>query len=114
MSEKLFISGCIPARFFLVYLTYKSNKYPKLQNFLGFIYLLISLGFFYLFITNQRLNAPEGGGDTWWSNIRIVHSIFYFIASLMCFANNPNAYLLLLSDLIFGIGAFVNHRYFKI
>lgn len=98
-------------RLLLVYLSYILVKYPYYQKLLGILLLILSLSFFYLYSTNKRLDAREAGGYTWWARLRPIHGIFYLIAAILCFQNSKQAYLILLIDVMFGIGAFVNYRY---
>ena len=104
-SALLFLFGCIPVRILLVYI---STIIPldKLK-FFGVPLLLVSLGFLYLYFTNGRLNAPEAGGVTWWSNIRIIHGLLYLAASIYAFQGKPFVWIPLSLDLIFGFIAFI-------
>ena len=63
----LFLLCCIPLRI-LIALTpiYVSNAW---MPYLGVLLLAISAGFFILYLGNLRLDAPEGGGITWWSGL---------------------------------------------
>jgi hypothetical protein len=110
-SKLLFLLGCIPTRILLIYMTYISIKYPDYQKLLGLLLLTISFSFFYLFLYNKRLDAYEAGGYTWWARLRPVHGIFYLVAGIMCLRNNSKAYLILICDLVFGLGAFINYRF---
>jgi hypothetical protein len=53
------------------------------------MFLLIGLGFLSLYATNSRLNAPEGGGVTWWAPYRVVHGLLYLAAAAMLYLNKP-------------------------
>lgn len=110
-SKLLFLTCCIPMRILLVYLAYITYKYPYYQKLLGILLLIFSISFFYLFLENKRLNAFEAGGYTWWARVRPIHGLFFLIAGIMCLQNNKQAYLILLCDVVFGLGAFINHRF---
>jgi hypothetical protein len=103
-SKLLFLLGCIPVRILLVYI---STQIPqdKLKYF-GILLLLISISFLFLYFTNGRMNAPEAGGVTWWSNLRIMHGLFYLAAAVYAFQGKPQVWIPLLIDVIFGIFAF--------
>ena len=108
-SKLLFLLGCIPTRLFLVYL---STIIPSDKlKFFGIPLLLVSLGFMFLYFTNERLNAPEAGGVTWWSNLRIIHGLLYLAASIYAFQSNPLVWVPLLIDVIFGFVVFIIHNF---
>ena len=104
-----FIFLCIPARIFLAYISrIIPDKYLKIY---GILLLLMGLSFLYLFITNSRLNAPEAGGKTWWSQFRILIGIFYIIAAIYAFQGKRNLiWIPLAIDIIFGIIIFGMHH----
>ena len=66
-----FLLGCIGMRTILailpIYLPYNWLQLFSLPIF------LIGAYFLYLYFTDGRLNAPEGGGNTWWANYRLLH-----------------------------------------
>ena len=104
-----FLLLCIPARLFLTFLAYKLTD-KKLQIF-GIFILLIGLCFLYLYFGKKRLDAPEGGGNTWWSKYRIVHSIFYMAAGALAIEGNICCWIPLMLDVIFGLTIFIiQHR----
>lgn len=106
MRANLFIWMCVPFRLYIAWLP-QENKHLKL---LGIGLAFISIINFYLYVTNSRLNAYEGGGNTWWSKFRILHSLLYAIASVMLFQNNINASIPLALDVIIGIILFFTLR----
>ena len=105
MSKLLFLLGCIPARLLLVYL---STKIPNDKLF-GFLLLSISISFLYLYFTNGRMNAPEAGGTTWWSPLRLVHGLLYLAAAIYSFQGKNIVWVPLLIDVIFGFFSFILH-----
>ena len=104
-----FIFLCIPARIFLAYISrIIPDKYLKIY---GILLLLMGLSFLYLFITNSRLNAPEAGGKTWWSQFRILIGFFYITAAVYSFQGKRDLiWIPLAIDIIFGIIIFVMHH----
>lgn len=83
----LFLCLCTPIRILIAWLPF----YVKLNNMFILIYtcflFLIGISFLILYIFELRLNAPEGGGYTWWHSHRIVHSIFFLLSSIILFLN---------------------------
>ena len=100
-----FIFLCIPARIFLAYISrIIPDKYLKIY---GILLLLMGLSFLYLFITNSRLNAPEAGGKTWWSQFRIIIGFFYIAAAVYAFQGKRNLiWIPLAMDIVFGLTIF--------
>ena len=64
-----FITFCLTARISLALLA----KYlsPTSLQYMGYITLIPAFGFLYLYFSNSRLNAGEGGGKTWWHNFKL-------------------------------------------
>ena len=58
-------------------------------------------------ITNGRLNAPEGGGVTWWKNLRLLHGSLFICAAIYAFNKDNYAYIPLLIDPIVGLFSFI-------
>jgi hypothetical protein len=102
----LFLFGCIPTRLLLVYIAKYGSK--ELIKLLAYISLIISFTFMYLYLTNKRQTGVEVFGDKiWWNKIRPIHSIFYLLFAIYVFNNNPNAWIFLLIDAIFGLLSFI-------
>jgi hypothetical protein len=98
-SKTLFLLGCIPARALLAWYT---KKYPSTKN-LGYVLLVIAVGFMYLYFNNLRLNAKEAsGGVTWWAPYRIIHGLLYLAAAIYMFKDPKHAWIPLASDVILG------------
>tara|TARA_Y100001970_G_C13832716_1_gene650527 strand:+ start:236 stop:586 length:351 start_codon:yes stop_codon:yes gene_type:complete len=97
---KYFFVGCIPVRIIIALLPIFINK--SYLFYYGIVLFCISLSFAYLYFNNLRLNAPEGGGITWWAEYRIIHVILYLIAALFAFQGMKIATVPLLLDMVFG------------
>ena len=104
----LFIFACIPIRLFLAYLPQILPTY-LLQPF-GIVIMTMAIGFAYLGITGKRMQAGEGGGKTWWADIRLVHAGLLGTASLYLLMKNRTASVPLMLDSISGILFFFNMR----
>lgn len=110
-SKLLFLLCCIPTRLLLALLAYKIDE--KYLQYLSILFIGIGLSFFYLYITNSRLNAPEANGTTWWKEIRPIHGAFYLTAGIYAYKRSRISALLILIDAIFGLSAFVYQFSFR-
>ena len=104
----LFLFGCILTRLLFVYLARFGSK--TILNLIGYIALLPAFGFLYLWLFNKRQFGLEAGGEVWWKNFRIVHSMLYFVFAYMAITSNKNAWIALAIDVIFGLGLFFKHN----
>ena len=101
-SVLAFLLFCIPAR---IIIALSSQFVPNDYLYIYATFLLIiGLSFVYLFITNSRLNAPEAGGRTWWSQFRIIIGFFYIAAAVYAFQGRRDLiWIPLAMDIIFGL-----------
>ena len=108
-SVLLFLAICIPTRILFAL----SSQYIPMEylKYFGLLLLTISLSFFYLFLTNSRLNAPEAGGKTWWASFRPIIGSLYLASALYCFTGKRKLILIPMAiDIIFGIILFLLHH----
>ena len=131
----LFALGCIPSRVVVatlplympdVFNAYKSTSRTSSASLSSslrihedkqwFVHLytailfIISFAFFYLWYANMRLDAPEGGGTTWWKSIRPIHSLLYLIAGLLSMAKMfGELAAVLLIDVAVGVVAWLHN-----
>jgi len=104
-----FILYCIPIRLIISLLPlYLSKKY---LFYYGAILLMIALSFLYLYFTNQRLNAPEAEGHTWWAKFRLIHGLLYLCGAIYCIQGKNIAYIPLLADTLIGIKLYLSYHY---
>ena len=95
----LFFGLCIPIRLIIAILPlYISNN-----KWYRFFLVYLGLSFLYLYLSNERLDAIEGGGITWWKDLRIIHGILYLLAAFYLINNNKLSNILLISDIIVGL-----------
>lgn len=100
---------CIPLRTILAVIPIYLDK--KYLQFYGIFLSLIMMGFFYLYFNNLRLNAPEGGGTTWWSDYRLLHASLYMCAVIYALQKKRTAWIPLGIDVLVGMVLFL-HRHF--
>lgn len=106
-----FILLCIPARIIIAYLPQVLSR-PHLKLYSLFIFL-IGISFLYLYFSNSRLTAFEGGGVTWWKDFRLIHGVLYITGAYYLFNEERKASIPLLMDVLLGIVLFINHRFIK-
>ena len=54
----------------------------------------------YLYFIKGRMNAPEGGGTTWWANYRLIHGLLYICASIYLLQEERLAWIPLTMDVL--------------
>ena len=97
----LFFFLCIPLRLLLAYIP---QVLPKPYFFVfGVMIGLMGLGFLYHAFANTRLQAPEGGGQTWWASYRFIHGMLFMTALIYLIKKDRKASIPLLIDVILGI-----------
>jgi hypothetical protein len=106
-SQSLFLFACIPTRLLLVFLAFYLKSFNL--RLLGLILISISAGFFYLYFTKSRMDAPEAGGKTWWYKVRPIHGSLLLLAGILCILGNKYAYIFLLIDVLLGLSFFTLH-----
>ena len=106
----IFLFGCIGLRvLFVIIAKYINIKYLK---YLGYVALLPAIGFMYLYISGIRNTGLGGFGQKiWWSNLRPIHSILYFLFAYNAIIGNKNAWIYLLADVLVGLLSFLIYHY---
>ena len=99
---------CISFRIIPIYIMY---KFKNTQKYFRLIYLIISCFFLYKFYNHNNTDVGFFGGDIWWNNLRIVHSIYYILwCAISMYYSNKHTELLLIFDLLIGIITYVNKK----
>jgi len=104
-----FLFGCMLARLLMDYIAKIINI--NYLPYYGIITFIISG----MFLKNYINNFPKigfFGNKVWWNNNRLIHSLLYFIFSIMAFYKNKNSWTILLVDALFGLITFI-FKYFK-
>jgi hypothetical protein len=96
--------GCIGARLFLVILA-KNALLPWLK-IMGYLALLPSLGFMYLFLSGSRKGTGAFGEKIWWESLRPFHSLLYFLFALFAIKGRREAWVFLFLDVVIGSAGF--------
>lgn len=103
-----FVFGCLTSRLALAGLPLVLPK--KWLPLYGIPILAMGIGFLYLFFSEGRLKAPEGGGETWWASFRLVHGALYLAAAVFLLRGDRRGALPLSIDFVLGAGLFTAHR----
>ena len=106
----LFIFGCIGSRLLFVYISKIINI--KYLPILGYLSIIPSLGFFYIYFIGSRDTGPEVfGSKIWWNYLRPLHGFLYLLFALNAINKNKNSWKFLLIDVITGLIAFLYYNY---
>lgn len=104
----LFLGVCVPLRLGLAYVpTVIAEHYLR---YFGILILAMACGTLFLAWTNTRLNAPEGGGHTWWAPYRFIHGMLLLAASVYLLRKERTAHVPLLIDALLGVLLFFTVR----
>jgi hypothetical protein len=100
-----FLLGCIGVRSILALAPLYIPE--RMLPILGITTLTIGTSFLFLYFTNGRMNAPEGGGVTWWAKYRLIHGLLYLAASIYLFNRDRTAWIPLANDVFLGLLIFL-------
>jgi len=106
----LFLFGCIPSRLALAYVAkiIPINYLP----ILGYVTLVMAIGFIYIFLTGSRKTGPETFGEKiWWNSLRPIHALLYLIFSYYAINKIRSGWKYLLYDVILGLLSFLIFHY---
>jgi len=108
----LFIFGCIFVRTLFVIIA--KNISLNYLPYLGYLALLPSIGFFYIYLTNSRKTGAEVFGDKiWWNNLRPIHGLLYALFAYNAINKNINSWVYLLIDVMVGLISFIIYHYYN-
>jgi hypothetical protein len=105
-----FLLLCIPLRIILAIIPLYLDK--KYLQFYGMLLSLPMIGLFYLYFNNLRLNAPEGGGTTWWADFRPLHASLYMCAVIYALQRKRTAWIPLMIDVLVGLALFLHQHFY--
>ena len=105
-----FLIGCIGTRTLFVIIAKNINK--KYLKYLGYLALLPAIGFMYIYVTGSRKTGVGAFGEKiWWTNLRPVHSILYFLFAYNAIIGNKQSWIYLLADVLIAFISFLIHHY---
>ena len=103
-----FLLLCIPVRIAFVFIAKSVDK--KYLPYLGYIGIIIGIGFMYNFIFTKKRGGTFNQ-IAWWNNLRPLHSILYLTFACLAINKNPKAYIPLLLDVTIGFISFILYHY---
>ena len=106
--RKLFVYACIPIRAIMAALP--AMLPLAFLPLYGVVTALISVSFLYLYFSEKRMQAPEGGGSTWWHKLRLVHGMQYATAAIYLMRQSREATIPLALDILCGAGLFAHQQ----
>ncbi len=102
----LFLFGCIGTRSLFVIMAKNINK--DYLPLMGYVAIVIALGFSYIYLTGSRQTGPEVFGDKiWWNKLRPIHAMLYLTFAYLAITKNDCAWIPLLIDVIIGLASFL-------
>lgn len=105
----LFLLGCIPLRIGFILIAKNYTNYLRIMSYFA---LIISIGFFYIFLSGVRKTGRETLGDKiWWNNLRPVHGLLYLLFAIYAFQGKKEAWMFLLIDVLVGLSSFLVFHY---
>tara|TARA_Y100000389_G_scaffold202486_1_gene247905 strand:+ start:1695 stop:2042 length:348 start_codon:yes stop_codon:yes gene_type:complete len=115
MNRQLtFLIGCLGARLLLALIAKNSSR--EFLNKLGYITLLISIGFMSIYMFDLRPSGFEAGGKIWWNDLRPLHGVLYLLFSMYAIKGETEiAWIVLLYDVMIGFLAwYLNNKNIKL
>jgi hypothetical protein len=106
----VFLIGCIGVRILCVYIAKNINK--DYLPYMGYIFIVIAINMIYIYINKSR-QIGILGQNIWWDNLRPIHAINYAIFAYMAINKSPNAWIVLLVDVVIGLSAHLYYHHSK-
>tara|TARA_Y100000389_G_C17337532_1_gene451479 strand:+ start:244 stop:594 length:351 start_codon:yes stop_codon:yes gene_type:complete len=107
----LFLVGCMGTRFGLAFLT--KNLPADFLSKISFIFLLPTIGFLYLYLTDSRRVGRESQGPIWWDKLRPIHAFMYALFAVYAFKKESFAWIALFIDACLGFLFWILHYKFS-
>ena len=111
VRQTAFLFLCFPLRFLLAYIAHCIEL--KYLPYFGVLIGTMAVSMLYLYFSNNRLRAPEGGGVTWWKDLRLLHGSLLLCAAIYAFQESRYATIPLVIDPMVGLVAFLHKHYIK-
>jgi len=107
----LFLVFCIGSRLLFTAVSAVSSGW--ILKMLGLIALIPVVGWFYIIFIGKRDTGIEVFGDKiWWKNLRPIHMLLWGTFAYLAISGNPQAWIILLVDTLFGLTSFLVYHWF--
>ena len=107
----LFLVFCIGSRLLFTAVSAVSSGW--ILKVLGLIALIPVVGWFYIIFIGKRDTGIEVFGDKiWWKNLRPIHMLLWGTFAYLAISGNPQAWIILLVDTLFGLTSFLVYHWF--
>ena len=107
----LFFGVCVIVRSVIAVLAWWLGQLAN-KNFLramGCVFLIPMFGFFIRHASYDTSQVGAFGGNVWWNKMRLVHALMYRTFGILAIAGFPQAYVILVIDVVLGTIATTNH-----
>lgn len=105
----LFLIGCIGSRTLLALC---AKRFPEWLQTMGTAALIVSIGFFVIYVFRLRETGPEVFGEKiWWNDMRPVHGTMYLLFAILAIQKKPYAWMFLAADVAIGLTAYLIHSF---
>lgn len=106
----IFILVCVVFRLLLAYGAYliHQNNFTYLRYALAIFFILTGINFL-TFYLDKKFKYGGFGGPAYWKPYLPIHSMIYISFGLLFLMNYDKAYMLLVLDVLFGVGVFMNN-----
>lgn len=102
----LFLTVCLPLRTLVVYLLSRLNL--KQRKYISWIFLIPAYGWLNLTIVGKKKGFFKG--NAWWSGLRPIHSLLYFIFVILSIREVSTSYYFLYLDVLVGLSGFIYYK----
>jgi len=104
----MFLFACLPLRSAMAYAAWRLP--PAQLRIYALPLLAVGGAFAYLYFAGARMDAPEGGGVTWWAPYRLLHAALYLAAAAYAAQGSALAALPLTIDVVTGLALWLTRR----
>jgi hypothetical protein len=89
-----------------------AKNYIEYLPVMGLLAFLPAIGFIYIYMTDSRQTGKEVFDDKiWWNDLRPIHGALYILFGILALQSDPNAWIVLLIDIIIGLFGFFYFHY---
>ena len=83
---------CIPLRALIATLAVVTPPGSYERRAVALLLLGLGSSQLFLYLSNERPNAPEGGGDTWWAPVRVLFGSVFLASAAVAYRGPTDAW----------------------